>query len=318
MAKIFESKNWRALKKAIGWGSRRIFVESLTVAFCFPLVEAVLVNVWTGNQDPAAGIARNVLFAVAFLHLVLGGLLLADQRNSDMSALADAAETQEKLDEMTCELDRRTKAYGMVVSAVDEFNRRTCDIQPWCHDGFESGLKQIISHFTQNINVTLGVTTNKYTIEVHLTPGVIEAECGPKETCQGYNGLCMEFFYSPQVERTAPARLKNNSPVNLGTAKGVPCEQHVASDRRLFYDGDTLGADIYFRRFATLTFPWVCSPQFLGILVLTADQDEPFAGDAFETLRFMGSLIANYINAYNRCVYDYRIAQENKAAMATS
>ena len=224
-------------------------------------------------------------------------------------------EIQEELTRVNAEVGRRTETYRTVVSAIAEFNNRTCNIEPWCQDGFEAGLKEIICRFTQNINVTLGVTTNKYTIESYFLPEAIEGECGPRKTCIGPTGLCMEFFYSPQVGRAAPGKLTNNSPVNLGCAKQVPCEQHVASDRQLFYDGNTLKPNVYFRRFATLVFPTVCSPTFLGVLVLTADQDEPFAEDVLDTMQFMGSLIANYVDAYNRCVYEYR---ENKGKPAVS
>jgi hypothetical protein len=115
----------------------------------------------------------------------------------------------------------------------------------------------------------------------------------------------MEFFYSPQIERTAPQQMTNSSPVNLGVAKAVPTVQHVSADRALFYDGDALKPEVYFRRYATLPFPLACSPDFLGILVLTSDQDNPFAEDVLETMRFMSSLVANYVTSYNRCAMAY-------------
>jgi hypothetical protein len=304
-----ENKHWDALVKSLSWGSRRSFAETIIVAFAFPLVESYLVNIWTGAPDPSAGVARNLLIGVAFLHVLLGSMLLAGERTTDLKALADAVETMSNYEDLNRELNRRTKSYGMVVAAVDEFNKRTCSIDPWCESGFEEGLRHIINHFTQNIRTTLGVDSNKYTIEVHLDPQSVEHPPHAHSICPGHNGLCLEFFTGHQVERTAPMSLTNNSPVNLALAKCVPCEQHIAADRPLFYDGDAPKAEVYFRRYAALIFPWACSSESLGVIVLTSAQDEPFADDVLETLRFMGSLVANYVSSYGRCAAERAAAR---------
>ncbi len=201
MLGLTDNKHWRALKRSIVWGSRRTFLEAATVMFVFPIVEAYLVNVWTGSAADEASVARSILIGVALLHIVLGSLVLAGERQSDARRCRCRRDGGGSRGGAR-ELDRRAKAYRMIVAAVDEFNRRTCAIDPWCNDGFEGGLKPVIARFTKDIGVTLGVTSNQYTIEVHLNSESVDRRCGMTVPCVGFAGLCLEFYYSPQVSQT--------------------------------------------------------------------------------------------------------------------
>jgi hypothetical protein len=54
MLGLSENRHWRKLKRAIVWGSRRSFLEAVTVTFVFPLVEAYLVGGGTVEVRRAA------------------------------------------------------------------------------------------------------------------------------------------------------------------------------------------------------------------------------------------------------------------------
>ncbi len=56
--------------------------------------------------------------------------------------------------------------------------------------------------------------------------------------------------------------------------------------------------------------------------MLTSDQDDEFAPDVLDTMKFMASLVANYVSSYNRCVWEHVNAQDrsdaSQAALAGS
>jgi hypothetical protein len=48
------------------------------------------------------------------------------------------------------------------------------------------------------------------------------------------------------------------------------------------------------------------------VLVVTSKQEEPFAGDALETLQFLASLVSQYIASHNRCAAEYLTAKTRR------
>ena len=83
---------WNALKSSLDWGARRAMWELFSVTFIFPILEAVLVNLWTGAVSGQAYVPGMTLLAVVVVHFVLGGLVLASQKNSPERAIAEAVE----------------------------------------------------------------------------------------------------------------------------------------------------------------------------------------------------------------------------------
>ena len=300
------NKFWGALKTRLDWGARRSMWQIFAAAILFPIAENILMNLWTGAPAGQGYIPGWTLFAVVLVHFPLAALIIASETNSPEKALADAVEVQEELTAMKKELKRRTDAYRMVVSAVQAFNSEVCHIDPYNYDplckvvSYEDGLKPVMMKFIQNINTTLGVTSHQFSLEVYLIPGVRVAKRGP---CIACHGMSLEFFYSPQGDRCAPSKLSNNSPAHLGKAKLVASQHHIDSDKPLFYMDGEVKPEIYFHQYATTVISWPCDETtFMGLLVLTSLQDEPFADDAIETMKFMASVILNYTNRYSTCV----------------
>ena len=255
-----------------------------------------------------------VLAAVFMIHFPLAVLLIASERNSPERSLAEAVEVQEQLNTLRKELKRRTDSYRMVVSAVQTFNDELCHIgsptdDPLCKIAtYENGLRPIIQHFIQSIGTTLGVTSHQFSLEVYLLPNV-EVKLEHADPCHLCDKMILQFYYSPRGDRCDQSNFGYNSPAHLGMAKLIASEQHIDTDKPLFYTDGKVNPNVYFRRYATAPIKWPCSEDMpMGLIVLTSSQDEPFAEDALDTLKLMGSLISNFTNQYAMCIYQHRRA----------
>ena len=129
---IMESKS-RALrselKRQIERDSRFTPWLLIVVTIVFPVLEAVLVNVWTAAE--LRGPAGLCLAVVGVLDLLIGGLLIWNefQSKSPLRVLADAAELADSNCSTQRELDRRVQFYRMFRDAVETMNNQVCSIQ---------------------------------------------------------------------------------------------------------------------------------------------------------------------------------------------
>jgi hypothetical protein len=287
----------------------------LVTAAALPIAEGILTNMWSAAPDESKSAIWTVLMVVAVIHLLLAGVLLVGEVIGPEVKLARAAQIQEESDAVHRELRRREKAYRMVRECLSTLTKTTCtlptiaeDSNPemqgggntWCQSGFEAGLQPIFNAIMANMATTLGVVSSQFTIEVHLQPHYILGV----DRHRNPNGFNLRFFSSTVFSRLQAEGLTNNSPAVFGRLWNVPNQRHISEDKASFYDRDCPKREIYFRRFATCPITPSCSDDFMGVLVLTSMQEEPFVEDVLDTLQFISSIVSNYVSAYCDCYQD--------------
>ena len=199
----------------------------------------------------------------------------------------------------------------MVRGAIDASNNSTCNLPYWCSQGFETNLKPIIDHFTADISTTLGVSSNRFTLEIYFyEDAIIDWFNCPSHLSEllylGNHCGCLGFFFSSQqASRISALNLvrSNRSPAILGTIENVPAVHCITDHPGVFLDHGQPNSEVCFHRYATVPFNWACADNNnrLGIIVLTSLQDDPFSEDLLDVLGFLGSLVANYVSCYNAC-----------------
>ena len=279
-----------SLKQAVLLGGKRAWWESLLATVGLPILEGVLINLWTAGTSSVPLIC---LIVIGIFHLALAALLLANQSVGDAGALLRLHESEERIRTLEGEFQRRNAAYRVICKATKAINRQTCFFggeEHWCQGGFQKELMPVVTPFLSEIRMTLGVSSESYTFEVYLEHGLVD--CQQLDVVDEL-GL-MFFFGPPKNDEMLPGGLTHNSPVRLGWARRVPGEHSIESDRQLFYDGQKVCDEVYFRRYATVPITEICSDYQQGLLVLTSMQNEAFASDCIETLSFIAQLISHF------------------------
>ena len=301
---------WIALKKRLFWSAAARFLVALAVSVALPIMEGLLINLYTSAPESAKPLFWKFLIVIALIHLGLAIILLISEFNPPEVKLAKAVEVQEKADKAATELRRREQVYRMVRECVKVLTRKTCDLpreapprqDDWCQQGFESGLRPIVDVIVANINTTLGVKSSRFTIEIHLQPWFPRGV----EDIEDHNDHCLRYFYGSADQAEQVGRLTNESPVRWGHTWDIPNQLHIQQDKNVFYENDVPKQNLYFQRFATCPISTACSEDDrMGVLVLTSMQDEPFAEDILDTLQFIGSIVSNYVSAYADCHSDH-------------
>jgi hypothetical protein len=133
----------------------------------FPIVESILVNIWTAAR--LSGPAGPCLLVIGAFHLIIGGFLIWNEfkSKSPIRLLADAADLAEKNCGTQRELDRRVQTYRVFRDAIEEMNAQVCSIQV-TDPGFDVTLRPVVKRFLNSICETMGVCSNRYTLEVYL------------------------------------------------------------------------------------------------------------------------------------------------------
>ena len=321
-----QSSHWEPIKRSIESVINRNMVIAVVVMFLFPAAESVLVNFWTSSPNVLNSPAFWSFIVFVGMHLVLGIMSLTGD-SCAVKNLPEAIETEEKLKEAQREIDRKTAGLRMIRGSIDSFNYSTCALNlpySWCESGYTNGLKPIIDNITANITSTIGITSNRFTLEIYYTiDGIADWQtCNEMSNSlvgMGNNMMILGYYFdSQQGSRNAAVNLlySNRSPAILGTTENVPTLHQISDHPGVFMVAGKRHPDVYFNRYATVPFNFACSDtnNRLGIIVLTSMQENPFSDDALDLLGFLGSLVANYTIKYNECVWHRQNVEIQKNA----
>jgi hypothetical protein len=248
-----------------------------------------------------------VLGGVALLHLILGVLLLKAQPPDHELVLLEAGIELETAHQCRKEMERRREAYRLIQHAFAQLNSSGCSVSSdlqeheWDPDrAFRAGLQRILQPLAVNSCTTVGICKPKFTVEVYIGhslsgQGWSEALEDPVRAYVHCNGVAIPGGLDELSERHVPAF--------IAWTTGAARHRSVKEDRDLFYNGEELRSGVYYRRYAAVRFGFACTDQPLGVLVLTAMQDEPLAEDILDTLAFLGTLVAHYFQSYLDYLY---------------
>lgn len=296
----FGGKHWRTLRQWIDWGIRRSKWEALTTGAILPIIECVFVNLATGTTGSAWPFIT-ALVVLAAIHLVLLILQLWPNANYPFQCVAEAVEAEGRISNLEQELARRHSVYNTLRSAIDMLNLQTCQIDVRNPDAFTRGIHPIVAKLVADPHLLLGVKSNEFTIELYCKPECLH---GTRQWAI-IGGLRQQYFFNIMgVDPCAPIRLGNRSPCMWGWNRGVPGVCNADDDVNFFGSGGQTLSSLYFRNVCTVPVYQVCSPNIIGVLVLTSRQEDPFASDVLETMQFISSLISQYIASHNRCVLE--------------
>jgi len=314
---LHDNKFWTLLSSQMKLSLYHRWVLVLLVSVVFPFVESILTSVLCGTSPPHG--VGSFLGLTVLVHVVLAIIVLAGETTSSLQLTARAVEVSEDCAQCKREQVRREEAYRMVRQAFESLNTQTCSMDAQaspdshlCEQPLCKALEPIMAEFIKNIQVVFGVTSAHYSLEVYYAPHIIPRHDGLMVThATGYE---VAFFHGANVAKEQALKLGNNSPVLLGVNWNQPSQKHISYDQTLFYQNDQPLPDLYFRRFATHPIPLACSPEHVGLLVLTSGQDEEFARDVLDTMGFLTSMIANFVYRYEECLYRWQAVRADTGA----
>jgi hypothetical protein len=261
-----------------------------------PIVSAILINMYTDDKHPGSGYVLSVCLV---MQLAVGAVLIIRERQIREPAvvLMEAEDKCRELAAVKQEMTRRDEAYRMVRSAFDALNNQFCNMGE-SHTTFPDGLRPIVEKFTASMWTVLGCTSNQYTIEAYF-----ESEPGFDAQSPSLSGHPMVFFSSPIAQPNQAIQLGNRHPAMLNWHAGVGRDTNEISHlpANFFRDGKR-DPVLYFNRYADLTIPTQCQSGRLGLLVLTAEQELPFAANVLDTLDFLATIVSAYTTKHWDCV----------------
>src|SRR5260370_1093669 len=134
------------LKRQIDRDSRFTPLMLIMTTIALPIVEGILVNIWTSAS--MSGPAGPCLVVVGLFHLVTGGLLIWNEfkMKSPLCVLADAAELADSNCSTQRELDRRVLCYRMFRDSIETMNQQVCSLQG-TPEAFEKTLRPVLKRF---------------------------------------------------------------------------------------------------------------------------------------------------------------------------
>jgi hypothetical protein len=270
-----------------------------------PILEAILVNLWTGAK--LTGPAGPCLAVIGIFHLVIGGMLIWNEfrSKSPLRVLADAADLADANCSTQLELDRRVQTYRMFRDAIEEMNAQVCSIQT-TGEAFEVTLRPVIKRFLNSICETIGVCSNRYTLEVYLYANLLLEETAYPRL----GDYVLAFFDSPTLQREDAIQMGSVHPLWISAATSHErMIGRVSTNPGLFTRGGHTEGKPYFEQYATHVIPTQCRAGHLGYVVFTTTQTEPIASDALETL----GLIASVTSSFHARWYDCQFARDLSA-----
>lgn len=304
----FDAANpfWLSLKKRVFRSDAQRRASLLTTSVLLPIAEAILVNLWTSNKQGAFLVAIAVL---AFVHVALTAILLSSEAIGPDVQLARAVEVADELDSAKRELVRRQLAHRLVRRAFELLTGQTCAIpdaggpESWCKAGFMAGCQPIIDSIAENMQMTFGIVSPQWTLEVHLADASM---VGPaEEAARSFAGHVLQYLHPSGVTEAAVLGLpENRQPAALGKTVDVAATHHIRDLPEVYLNGNVPYPNVYFRRFATCPITEACSDNRIGVLVITSMQEDSFAEDILDTLQFVSAIISNYVYGYVRCYFD--------------
>jgi hypothetical protein len=298
-----ENSRLEELKKWAEWGAKQNWLASLMAMVILPILECIAINLLTGSSGAAAYMLGAVLTVIAAFHLLLAWFLLAGERTYPVKNAIDALELEEQLQQLRLELDRRSETYRMFRSVIEALNLQTCNPNITDPCAFFRGVDSIVHHVCCNIRSILGVTSNQFTIELYSNHGTVLHLNDPQPCGRPH----MDYFFSPQnMDPCTSLNLENRGPHHYGLGRTQPGICFIRDDPQLYYENGKPAPDLYFRSIVTVPLSEACnSDSIVGALVLTSMQTEKFADDVLDTLKFVATIISQYIASHNRCTSEY-------------
>ncbi len=274
----------------------------------FPLFEAVLVNMWTSAG--LRGTAGPSLIVVGILHLVLGSIVIYQEfkLKSPLRVLADAADLADAHASVERELDRRVKTYRMFRDAIEEMNAQVCSVQ---NTGatYDAALRPIIKRFLDSICESIGVCSNRYTLEVYLCKHLLPEGVG----YPSLGDYVLAFFDAPTVRQEDALKMGPGHPLILSSATNKErMLGQVAASPGLFTSNGNVVTAPYFEQYATHVIPTQCRTGHLGYVVFTTMQNNPIADDALETLGLIASVTSTFYARWSDCLQVRLLESQNQ------
>lgn len=272
-----------------------------------PILEAILVNLWTGaNMKGPAGPCLGV---IALFHLIIGGLLIWNEINSKnpLRVLADAADLADTNCSTERELNRRVQTYRMFRDAIEEMNAQVCAVQD-TGQGFDQTLRPIIKRFLNSICEIIGVCSNRYTLEVYLSA---ELFTGPV-AYQKLGTYFLAFFDSPTLQPEVAIKMGSVHPLSISAATNHDrLLGRVSDNPGLFTKAGHPTVKPYFEQYATHIIPTQCRTGHLGYVVFTTTQSDSMASDTLETLGLIASVTSSFHSRWYDCEIARQLDQKN-------
>ncbi|MDD2467247.1 MAG: hypothetical protein PHI97_24940 [Desulfobulbus sp.] len=307
------------LKKVLRFDACNNTLIQILVTFIFPIIEAILASVLASAifGKTSVFMPSICLGAIVIAHLVLGVTLVLRSQVLAPQYLAEAIETRTALEHSAKELERRNEAYRMVREAFDALNTETCYLDPWCDEDFAKSLSPIIRKITDNCVTVLGVSGTKYTFEVYFQTNYVR--CLKLTDSNSLNqSFQIKYFFSPQIPVEYAKGLPESSLLLPIFHQKQAKDRTINDDPTVFYGADSKRRpEVYFSRYAAHPIFEACSTQPIGVLVLTSEQDKPFADDVIDIMGFICSLLSRFVFSYNNCVA-WRIAELEKNALTNA
>jgi hypothetical protein len=262
----------------------------ILVSVVLPILEGILVNVWTDAQ--MTGPAGPCLSVIGVFHLIVGALLIWNEftSKSPLRILADAADVAESSCTMQRELDRRVQAYRMFRDAIEEMNAQVCSMQSQ-DEQFDVVLRPVIKRFLNAICETIGVCSNRYSLEVYLFADLLDGGASYPQLGE----YVLAFFDSPTMQVEEAIRMGTVHPLSISAATSHDrLIGRVSSNPTLFAGSGQAEVKPYFEQYATHVIPTQCRAGHLGYVVFTTPQAEAIATDALETLGLIASVTSSF------------------------
>lgn len=291
------------LKRQIDRDSRLTPLLLVMTTIALPLIEGILVNIWTSAN--LAGPAGPCLLVVVLFHLAIGGLLIWHEfkSKSPLRILSDAAELSETHCTTQRELDRRVLCYRMFRDSIETVNNQVCSLQD-SPQPFDRMLRPVLKRFLDSICETLGVCSNKYTLEIYLRDDLHFKGQEHPQLC----GYRLAFFESPTIPVDVALSMESTHPLCL--ISGMDRQRmmgRVSADASIFGSGHS---QPYFEQYASHMIPTQCATGHLGYVVFTTAQTDPIATDALETVGLLASIISSFYSRWFDCVLQRRQAEQ--------
>lgn len=302
------NKFWNPVKEQLVRAQNRTIAIMAFVIYFLPILEGVLVEAWSSSPDGSGWTPGLCLAVIAVIHVYLGILLILEEvKSSPQRILAEAYDVADRGERVNRELERREIAYKLVREAFERLSAQTCRIEydpeaeAWCRGGFHSNLLPVLQPFIDHVDVAFGVKRFHFSLEAYFRKGRIPL-IGNEEV--GKNELTQHFFFSPHVDRCVGVRLDaSRSPASQCMRARNEFQQHIDNNPEIFCEAGRPRDDVYFRRYAACPISEPCSPDQIGALVLTSMQDDPFANDVLDVLKFISTLVSKYLGDYDRCFF---------------
>lgn len=274
-------------------------VVTLLISVLFPLLEAVLINYYTGGADQL----QIPLLAIAGFHLIVTAVFVYVESIGPSALPVEALANRQELSSLRSELQRRSETYRLIRKSFDLLNKTTCDLaltpniedEIRCKLDFQNQIARVLSPLIESTDLTVGVSSNRISVFVCFVGGFLEID--------SYRSgrLHVDYVYGRRCG--IPDKVDSNSVSEVvnwsynASAPGVATAAEAPHMRC-----ETSNED------AVTEFAWApifrpCTTEKRGVIVLASrDSSHRMSSDILDTLQFIASIVASHTLEYSECV----------------